>query len=63
MAQFEVSYKVMQNNIKESGAWTSSGPSHYTTVVTAPYQGAAEQLVRNMNGGSNHCHIIYAKQL
>ncbi len=63
MAQFEVSYKVLQNNLKESGAWVSSGPSHYTTVVSAPYQSAAEQLVRNMNGGANHCHIVYAKQL
>jgi hypothetical protein len=57
MPQFEVTYNVFTNNIKENGAWMSSGPSHYTTVVTAPYQGAAEQLVRNMNGGDNHCHI------
>lgn len=60
MPQFEVTYKVLTNNINEGGAWTSSGPSHYTTIVTAPYQGAAEQMVRNMNGGSNHCHIIRA---
>lgn len=60
MAQFEVTYKVLENNINESGAWLSSGPSHYTTVVNAPYQAAAEQMVRNMNGGANHCHIIRA---
>jgi hypothetical protein len=63
MPQFEVTYNVLSNNIKESGAWMSSGPSHYTTVVTAPYQGAAEQLVRNMNGGDNHCHIQRAVQI
>jgi L-arabinose isomerase len=63
MPQFEVTYKVLSNNIKESGAWISSGPSHYTVVVTAAYQGAAEQMVRNMNGGDNHCHIQRAVQI
>lgn len=63
MPQFEVMYKVLENNINEGGAWMSSGPSHYTTVITAPYQSAAEQMVRNMNGGRNHCYIVYAKQL
>lgn len=59
--KFEVMYKVLSNNINESGAWTQhGGPSHYTTVVEAPYQGAAEQMVRNMNGGPNHCYIIRA---
>jgi hypothetical protein len=24
------------------------------------HQGVAEQMVQNMNGGSNHCHIIRA---
>ena len=57
MPQFEVTYQVYSNNINESGAWMSSGPSHYTIVVDAPYQGAAEQMVKNMNGGSSHCHI------
>lgn len=60
MPQFEVTYKVVTNNINEGGAWMSSGPSHYTTIVTAAYQGAAEQMVRNMNGGNNHCYIIRA---
>lgn len=60
MPQFEVTYKVLSNNINEGGAWQSSGPSHYTTVVTALHQGAAEQMVRNMNGGSDHCHIVRA---
>lgn len=61
--RFEVMYKVLENNINEGGAWRSSGPSHYTTVVDAAYQGAAEQMVRNMNGGSNHCHIIRAMRI
>jgi hypothetical protein len=60
MPQFEVMYKVLTNNINEGGAWESTGPSHYTTVVTALYQSAAEQMVKNMNGGPNHCHIIRA---
>lgn len=63
MPRFEVTYKVLLNNINESGAWQGTGPSHYTTVVEATYQGAAEQMVRNMNGGSNHCYIISARQL
>jgi len=57
MPQFEVTYQVYTNNINESGSRLSTGPSHYTTVVNAPYQGAAEQMVKNMNGGSAHCHI------
>lgn len=60
MPKFDVMYKVVDNNINEGGAWMRSGPSHYNTVVEAMYQGAAEQMVRNMNGGSNHCHIIRA---
>jgi hypothetical protein len=63
MPRYEVTYKVLSNNINEGGAWMSSGPSHYTTFVDAPYQGAAEQLVRNMNGGSNHCYIQRAVQV
>jgi hypothetical protein len=61
--KFEVTYKVLTNNINEGGAWQSSGQSHYTTQVEAAYQGAAEQMVKNMNGGSNHCYIIRAVQL
>jgi hypothetical protein len=63
MPRFEVTYKVLSNNLNEGGAWMSSGPSNYTTVVDAPYQGAAEQLVKNMNGGANHCHIQRAVQI
>jgi len=63
MPQFEVKYRVVENNINESGAWKVSGPSHYTTVVSAPYQSAAEQMICNMNGGDNHCYIVYAKRL
>jgi len=63
MPQFEVTYKVLENNIQEGGAWRSSGPSHYTTVVTADYQGAAEQMVRNMNGGREHCYIVRAMMI
>ena len=61
--RFEVTYKVYDNNINESGAWMSSGPGQYTTTVEAPYQGAAEQMVKNMNGGSNHCQIIRAMHI
>ena len=61
--KFEVTYKVMTNNINEGGAWQTSGPSHYTTQVEAAYQGAAEQMVKNMNGGSNHCHIVRAMHI
>jgi hypothetical protein len=62
MPTFEVMYKVLDNNINEGGAWMSHGPSHYTTTVDAPYQSAAEQMVKNMNGGPNHCHVVYARQ-
>jgi len=57
MSTWEVTYSVFDNNINESGAWASSGPSHYTTQITAFNQSVAEQMVRNMNGGPNHCHI------
>jgi hypothetical protein len=63
MPRFEVTYKVLENNINESGAWRSTGPSHYTIVVDAVHQGAAEQMVKNMNGGSNHCHIVRAMHI
>jgi hypothetical protein len=63
MPKFEVTYKVVSNNLNEGGAWMSSGPSHYTIVVDAQYQGAAEQMVKNMNGGANHCHIQRAVQI
>jgi hypothetical protein len=61
--KFEVTYKVLSNNINEGGAWQSSGQSQYTTVVDAAYQGAAEQMVKNMNGGANHCYIIRAMHI
>ena len=63
MPRFEVSYKVLENNINEGGAWISHGPSNYVTVVEAAHQNIAEQMVRNMNGGSNHCHIQYARMI
>jgi hypothetical protein len=40
---WEVTYSVFDNNINESGAWESSGPSQYTTQVTAFNQIIAEQ--------------------
>lgn len=55
MPQFEVTYSVVEN-IKE-GKFGYSGPSHYTITVTAPHQNAAEQMVKNMNGGANHCLV------
>jgi hypothetical protein len=61
--KFEVMYKVLTNNINEGGAWMSSGPSHYTVTVDAMHQSAAEQMVKNMNGGSDHCHVIRAMHI
>jgi hypothetical protein len=46
MPKFDVMYKVYDNAKKN----ISSGPSHYTMVVEALHQSAAEQMVRNMNG-------------
>ena len=63
MPRFEVSYKVLENNINEGGAWISRGPSNYVVTVEAAHQNIAEQMVRNMNGGSNHCHIQYARMV
>lgn len=63
MPKFDVMYKVLTNNINEGGAWESSGASHYNIVVEAVHQGIAEQMVKNMNGGSNHCHIIRALRI
>ncbi len=60
MPKFEVTYKVVQSDMSTNHAWTQSGPSHYVTVVEAAYQTVAEQMVRNMNGGPNHCHIMRA---
>jgi hypothetical protein len=63
MAQFEVNYRVFTNNIKEGGPWTQVGPSNYTTVVTAPNQYVAEQMVKSMNGGDQHCYIVMARHM
>jgi hypothetical protein len=46
MPRFDVMYKVYDNANKN----TFTGPSHYTMVVEAMHQGAAEQMVKNMNG-------------
>ena len=46
MPRFDVMYKVYDNANKNS----YSGPSHYNMVVEALHQGAAEQMVKNMNG-------------
>lgn len=61
MASFEVMYKVF--SISSSGIRESVGPSDYTTVVEAPSQYYASEMVKNMNGGSDHCQIMYTKQL
>lgn len=55
MNKFEVMYRVYTD---DSLRYTT-GASHYTTVVEAMHQSAAEQMVRNMNGG-NRCQIIRA---
>jgi hypothetical protein len=57
MSTWEVTYSVFNNNINESGAWTSSGPSQYTTQVTAFNQIMAEMMVKLQNGGPNHCLV------
>ena len=57
MSVWEVTYSVFTNNINESGAWTSSGPSQYTTQVTAFNQTMAEMMVKLQNGGPNHCLV------
>ena len=46
MPRFDVMYKVYDNANKN----TFTGPSHYNMVVEAMHQGAAEQMVKNMNG-------------
>jgi len=50
MPRYEVTYQVFNAD------GTRSGPSHYVTVVEAQYQSAAEQMVKNMNGGSQ-CYV------
>ena len=57
MSLWEVTYSVFDNNINESGAWMSSGPSQYMTQVTAFNQIMAEMMVKLQNGGPNHCLI------
>ena len=58
MPQFEITYKVFDND-----NWTqSSGPSHYTMVVEALHQGAATQMVKNMNGGAR-CNVLSCRYL
>ena len=57
MSTWEVTYSVFDNNINESGAWASSGPSQYTTQVTAFNQIMAEMMVKLQNGGPNHCLV------
>ena len=57
MSTWEVTYSVFDNNINESSAWMSSGPSQYTTQVTAFNQVIAERLVTIQNGGRDHCLI------
>ena len=63
--KFEVMYKIISNNINGSEAWRQDPgvASHYTTVVDAPHQGAAENMVISMNGGPNHCYIIRAMHI
>lgn len=58
MAQFEVMYRVFDDANQRS----YTGPSNYTIVVEAMHQSAAEQQVRNMNGG-DRCQIIRAMHI
>ena len=61
MKQFEVMYRLY--NLYESGARGDASPTDYTTVVTAVYQGQAQQMVQSMNGGPDRCHVFYTKYI
>jgi hypothetical protein len=61
--RFQVSYKVLTRSLAETSTYNSDGPSNYVVEVEAAYQGAAEQQVRNMNGGANFCIIQYARPI
>jgi hypothetical protein len=58
MPKFEVMYKVYDDETCR----TSTGPSHYTVVVEAMHQGAAQQMVQNMNGGQR-CQVMRAMHI
>ena len=61
MKQFEVMYRLYE--LTESGNRGCASPTDYTTVVTAVYQGQAQQMVQAMNGGPDRCHVFYTKDL
>lgn len=63
MPQFEVTYKIVKSDIQSSRAWEGSYSSHYTTTLSATHQNIAENMVRDMNGGWSHCHIIRARMI
>ena len=63
MPVWSVNYKVYDNNINESGTWTSSGPSDYTVEVTAFNQVIAQLMVINSNGGPNHCRVLSCRMI
>lgn len=62
--RFEVSYKTLARGLNEGGSTIGTmGPSNYVVRIEAANQNAAENQVRNMNGGPNFCIIQYARWL
>ena len=51
--KFEVTYKIVEDTT--TGNYSSVGASHYTIVVEAMHQGAAEQMVTTLSGKAPRC--------
>lgn len=59
MQSFSVNYTVatQQSGSVRNDIFESSGSSHYVIIVQALHQGAARDMVINMNGGAKNCRI------
>ena len=55
MPSFTVNYSI--NSATDPKLFQTTGSSHYIIVVQALHQGAARDMVINMNGGENRCRI------
>jgi hypothetical protein len=55
MPSFTVNYSI--NSSADPKLFQTSGASHYVITVQALHQGAARDMVINMNGGPNNCRI------
>ena len=55
MPSFTVNYSI--NSAPDPKLFQTTGPSHYVIVVQAMHQGAARDMVINMNGGESRCRI------